>query len=317
MRLGLSTYYDYRTSSIQAQLDELQKQRDTTIEKLKAATKYNSTQELLKKYGGTPTLSEKSGKGSDRKDTPKKESSGTPKVGRTGFGPPPTANIPGIHGPASSQNTPQRPTPQARSLLAQQPQLEGVTTPPSQRSLSPREEFAPNAFYTAPQYAPATEGSRWYDRIMDVLLGEDEARPGARIALICSNCRLVNGQAPPGVKLLEGLGTWRCANCGTMNGDETEAKKIVASIKEQASNDAGYGGKETDNNPVSEGRSKPLKSAPAIADDESDVTQYSDESSGKEPQMEEKKKKATEPVEDSNAPRRRSTRPKKGGKKAG
>jgi hypothetical protein len=54
-RLALTTYYNYRTSRLQTHLEELQTQRDITIDKLKAATKYNSTQQLLEKYGGTPS----------------------------------------------------------------------------------------------------------------------------------------------------------------------------------------------------------------------------------------------------------------------
>lgn len=314
----MSTYYNYRTSSIQSQLDELQNERDTTIEKLKAATKYNSTQELLKKYGGTPTPKEKPGKGADRNDTLKKEGAGTPKVARTGVAPPPTANLPGREGQVSLRNTSQHVKPQTRSPLRQQAPYNGTMTPPSQRPLSPQEEFAPNAFSSAPQYAPANEGPRWYDRIMDVLLGEDETRPGARIALICSNCRLVNGQAPPGVMRLEDLGTWRCGGCGNMNGEETEARKIVASIRDHPSS-AGYTEKEKADTSVAEIRSKPRGSAPVAADDDdqSDLTQFSDESSDRDRRTVDIKKRIIEPADESDTPRRRSTRSKRGGKKAG
>lgn len=318
IRRGLSAYYDHRTSSVQSQLDELQKQRDTTIEKLKTATKYNSTQELLKKYGGTPTPKAKPAVDADRKITPTQENSGTPKVGRTGIGPPPTANIPERDVQTSQQSTPQRTTPQVRSPLGQQPPLSAAGgSPPNQRPLSPQEEFAPNAFSAPPQYFQANEGSRWYDRIMDVLLGEDETLPRARLALICSKCRLVNGQAPPGVKRLEDVGKWRCGGCGTMNGEESEAKKIVASIKEQASSEAGYEEEARAESPASKGKNTSNEPVSAAADEESDTTQYSSESSEDNPEMQEIKEKAATSVEEADAPRRRSTRPKRGGKKAG
>lgn len=217
VRLGLTNYYEYRTSSIQSNLNELQKQRDSTIEKLKAATKYNDTQDLLKKYGGTPTPKTKPAGSSERKITPK-QGDGL-KGGRITIVPPPTANIPGRDGPAALTNTPQRSTPQARKSLGQAPYSALGATSPTERSMSPQgvsAEFAPNAFSAAPQYSEANERSRWYDRIMDVLLGEDETLPRARLALICSNCRLVNGQAPPGVKRLEDVGKWRCGDCGAM-----------------------------------------------------------------------------------------------------
>lgn len=91
--------------------------------------------------------------------------------------------------------------------------------------------FAPNAFSsTPPQYV---EQSHWYDRLLDVLLGEDETQPKNRLALICSTCRIVNGQAPPGIKTLEELGRWRCGNCGAWNGEESEAKKVLAGIRKE------------------------------------------------------------------------------------
>ena len=141
----------------------------------------------------------------------------------------------------------------------------------------------------------ANEGSKWYDRFMDVLLGEDESLPSKRIALICTKCRLVNGQAPPGITNLEDLGKWRCASCGAMNGEESEIKNIVRSIR-------------------SEERSASETSQPQRKDStlsshsmsDSDVTQYSTEE-------EKKKKKKKAPVVE-ETPRRRSTRPKKGTK---
>ncbi len=229
VRLGLTTYYEYRISSIQTHLDDLQKQRDSTIEKLKAATKYNDTQDLLKKYGGTPTPKAKPAGPSERKTTPRQGDS--PKDGRTIVVPPPTANIPGRNGPATFTNTPQRSRPQVRSPLGQDASHSALgATTRTQGPASPQgfsAEFAPNAFSAVPQYSQVDEGSRWYDRIMDVLLGEDETLPRARLALICSNCRLVNGQAPPGVKRLEDVGKWRCGGCG--------ATKYVHFISKDAS----------------------------------------------------------------------------------
>ena len=217
VRLGLTTYYEFRTSNIQNHLDELQKQRDSTIEKLKTATKYNDTQDLLKKYGGTPTPKPKPVGSSEHKTTPKQRD--IPKGRRTPVVPPPTANIPGRNGRTTPTNTPQRSIPQVRIPLSQDTSYSALgAPPPTQGPVSPQgvsAEFAPNAFSAPPQYSQAKEGSRWYDRIMDVLLGEDETLPRNRLALICSSCRLVNGQAPPGVKRLEDVGRWRCGGCGT------------------------------------------------------------------------------------------------------
>ena len=288
VRLALTTYYDYRTSLVQAQLDGLEGQRNQTIEKLKTATKYNSTQELLKKYGGTPTPKEKSTRKPESKGTTQQDGTGTPRNERTKFVPPPTANIPrGVQSPNSQRMPPQTPHRRVASPTAE-------SSPLWQRPAFPREssaEFAANAFSAPPQYAPINESPRWFDRIIDVLLGEDESLPGKRLALICKNCRLVNGQAPPGAKRIEDVGKWQCAACGTMNGEENEVTSMLASIKDQVPEDkAGDNGEPTDEKAA----------ATADAGHESDVTQYSSKEGGSE-------KHTKEAV----TPRRRSTRTRK------
>lgn len=76
---------------------------------------------------------------------------------------------------------------------------------------------------------------------MDVLLGEDEALPKNRLALICKHCRLVNGQAPPGVKGVEDIGKWRCGGCGGWNGEENEARKLMKEMKKNEEKDRAEG----------------------------------------------------------------------------
>lgn len=74
-----------------------------------------------------------------------------------------------------------------------------------------------------------TTTPKWYDRFLDLLMGDDEKAASHRLALICSNCRLVNGQAPPGVQRLEEVGRWRCKECKAWNGvDESEVKELLA-----------------------------------------------------------------------------------------
>lgn len=232
MRAVAGKFFDYRISKTQRYLDDLQKQREETIEKLKVATKYNSTQQLLEKYGGESPKPARP-KGGDGKRTPdgkrKQPSTPQPPVTRTGLPPPPTANIrrpTPAQSPVSSPGVPQSPPPYP---IQGQPQPQNLPPPPPPAFDEPG--FAPNAFPSAPQYV---EHSRWYDRLLDVLLGEDETQPKNRMVLICATCRLVNGQAPPGVKTLEELGRWRCGSCGAWNGEESEAKKVLAGIRNQA-----------------------------------------------------------------------------------
>lgn len=314
VRLGLVTYYNYRTSNLQAHLEELQTQRDTTIEKLKSATKYNTTQELLKKYGGFPTPKNKTVVESEGKSSPKSGNTGTPNSGRTSIIPPPTANIPGKTGPLSLPGTPQQ-SPQPRSPLGQTLRLsDSSSVTPSQQALdSSREsaDFAPNAFAAESQYAQFGESPRWLDRLMDVLLGEDESLPKNRLALICKSCRLVNGQAPPGAKRPEDVGKWRCRECRTLNGADKEATKIIASIKEEVNSKTERLTSEKVVQSVSEDMG--MDDGDAFAEngggEESDITQYSEASSNEgrpSPPNEEIQELVIEPV----APRRRVGRPK-------
>lgn len=153
-------------------------------------------------------------------------------VGKTSSIPPPTANIP--RKSRQEYNLPQATLPPLAESVSSAAIPIGAAQRTPSTALQTTAEFAPNAFTTAaPQYAQSDQGAHWYDRLIDVLLGEDESLPRNRLALICMNCRLVNGQAPPGAKAPEDVGTWRCFGCGTMNGDETETTKINATVEEE------------------------------------------------------------------------------------
>ncbi|KAK0944361.1 hypothetical protein LTR29_004049 [Friedmanniomyces endolithicus] len=233
VRTALDAYYNYRLSHNQTSLNELVKQREAAISKLKSATKYDSTQQLLDKYGGGSPRQEQS---SERPLKKRKSEGGdskqsTPQGPRTGFAPPPTANI--QRAPTAG---PQGPPGQPRRNLSGIPP-ESATSP-MQPSDEPSEEFAPNAFSMPSRPPPLMpqqlqqyhEGAKWYDRIFDVVLGEDETQAKNRIALICQSCRLVNGQAPPGARTLEDVGRWRCSSCQAWNGVESEEKRMLQRI---------------------------------------------------------------------------------------
>jgi hypothetical protein len=227
VRTLLALFFDWQIGRKQAHVEDLQKQRETKINELKKATKYDSTQELLQKYGAAP------------KQTPAKAQQGTKRKimspqeqpQRTGLPPPPTANI--VRPGGIIPNTPPRPNVPEIPRSPQYPH--SLTTSPV--AVSPEEPgFAPNAFSSnsgiPPPKSSYDKPSNWYDRILDVILGDDETLAKNRLALICSKCRLVNGQAPPGVQTLEQVGVWRCSSCGAANGVESEAKKMVKEMTE-------------------------------------------------------------------------------------
>ena len=160
---------------------------------------------------------------------------------RTRLPPPPTANIQhggsNVHTPISKPCTPHA---GATDKLA----MSAASSPAGVTDLSASAEFAPNAFGPdfVPQPTPSirvpggqyassanvyASESHWYDRILDLLMGDDETAAKNRLVLICSSCRLVNGQAPPGTRSLAEVGSWKCMGCGALNGEVSEAKKIV------------------------------------------------------------------------------------------
>jgi hypothetical protein len=238
VRTMTTTFFDYRIERLSVRLKEYQTERAKTIQKLKDATKYDSTLELLEKYGGAENKQAKGKKVAeegeesadrekDRRLKPKHP--GLPQ--RTNMPPPPTANI---QRPAQVMRGPGTPQSRPQSRLGSPPQ-----PPLDQLSMDVSAEFAPNAFDGKPspafmQYPPAAMApppeSHWYDRILDTLLGEDETAAKNRIVLICSNCRLVNGQAPPGTRSLSELGMWKCMACGASNGELDEGKRIVQEV---------------------------------------------------------------------------------------
>lgn len=246
VRTGASRFFEYRIAKTQQHLDGLEKQRGEKIEKLKAATKYNSTQQLLEKYGGeSPRPSPSKGEEKRAPEPMRKPSTPQQPVARTGLVPPPTANIrrpPFSDAPAPAPAPPSTP-PSSNNMppppYGMQGPPQNFPHPPSPQQPIKEPGFAPNAFRRSSQYI---EQSHWYDRLLDVLLGEDETQPKNRVALLCSTCRLVNGQAPPGIKTLEELGHWRCGGCGAWNGEDSETTKVLADIREKSQKPQPVGG---------------------------------------------------------------------------
>lgn len=240
VKAAFTALYAYRIESVTRHLEVYQAEREKTIEKLKAATKYNSTQQLLEKYGGAPSRLSPASGGKTKERTKSNPRNGTNMAPRTGMGPPPTANI-----PRSPQSSPPL-SPQPFTVAnASDPAIPLENRKPSlNQARSP--EFAPNAFMDLSTFpgpprrvnsSHSSQSSNWYDRILDAIIGEDETLAKNRLALICENCRLVLGQAQPGVKRLEDIGKWRCGACGAWNGVEDEGKKIVEEMRQQENMD--------------------------------------------------------------------------------
>jgi len=292
IRTAVTAFFSFRIETLSARLKARQTEREKTIQKLKEATKYDTTLELLEKYGGGENKGKKGGKGPEEDDVAgghgKKKHAGGKGGHRTNIPPPPTANIPrGGHQPhTSAPGTPQSPGPQRPSPSHLQQHQQRPPPPQLTHGLEPSAEFAPNAFGPGSEppttyYAPVQPNAgqtHWYDRVMELLLGEDETAAKNRFVLICQRCRLVNGQAPPGTKSLEEVGTWKCMACGAMNGTVDEGKRIVDEVLAQQAAVKGEAPTSTDGN----------SDDGPVWDDESDLVEV--EGDGLPPPAKEKQK---------------------------
>lgn len=327
VRRVLALLLNWQIARQQGHLDRLVKERDEKIAQLKKATRYDTTQELLNKYGGTtPRAQSGENPATKRKVTPSRPAGQPQHVQRTGITPPPTANLPG-----------RRPVTPARQGV------NTITTPPPSRDarsalssstlynqpggdLSPDEPgFAPNAF-SAPSSQPSAyapdQPHKWYDRILDVLLGEDETSAKNRLALICAHCRLVNGQAPPNIRRLEEIGRWRCGSCGAWNGvDKVEHQvgRMVQEMKMKEQRDGGHSEwtreSRSDANapepPEVSGRKEPEEDAVGARDSETGedtLEEVPDSPESGDGESGESEKKAAESVAERVARKRRGSR---------
>jgi hypothetical protein len=293
IRTAVTAFFNFRIDTLSARLKVQQTEREKTIQKLKDATKYDTTLELLEKYGGSENKAKKGRKGTEEDEVAGgqgKKNAGGRGGRRTNIPPPPTANIPrGGHQPhTSAPGTPQPGGPQGPfGLSSSHYQQQQQQQPPQiTQGLEPSAEFAPNAFGPGSEpptthYAPAQASpgqTHWYDRVMELLLGEDETAAKNRFVLICQQCRLVNGQAPPGTKSLEEIGTWKCMACGAMNGTVDEGKRIVDEVLAKQAADKVAAPTSTDGN----------SDDGPVWDDESDLLDV--ESNGSPPPEKEKQK---------------------------
>ncbi|QIW95073.1 hypothetical protein AMS68_000591 [Peltaster fructicola] len=221
IRYVLDSYFDWREGNVRFRLERATKERDTVIKKLKDAMRYDSTKELLDKYGGSEGKAFlKQQDEAAKKRSAAKKAQGQPQ--RTGFAPPPTANIPGR-------------VPPAQNALDAKLRSVSVGNPRQSKSLEVQtsESFAPNAYDEPRRRAPVTAPTQpsrasFLDRMLDLIVGEDESAARNRIVLLCTSCRTVNGQAPPGTQSLAELGRWRCATCGAWNGIESDLAKRLS-----------------------------------------------------------------------------------------
>lgn len=236
---------------------ELRSEQRTKLEELKSRTNFNSTKSLLDMYerDATPVSSAPS----SNTNTPEAQSRVAPLEGLSGPGAELSLLSPSI-GIASNVGSGVLPPPGAVNELRHRkvvsnpvntpPKLENwhataamsagtlnPSTPNAARPLvsSPSTTFPvlPTNFVPSPPpgspLPPQPRPSQWYDRVLDLIVGDDETSPSNRFALICKKCHSHNGLLPPGDNPSDVKYT--CPRCGYFNEPETA---ITSSDNEEA-----------------------------------------------------------------------------------
>lgn len=182
LRNGISSYYARRVSNEELSLQDLQAQQKEKIEEFKTKTGFYTTKSLIDRYSAS--------EGSPRDATTNSTSSSplatkklNPKASKNDLTSP---RLPQMRSSprllTQAQITPQRNFP-PQSLLGTVPtpsSLSGTPQKNSQPQLSPTAEFAPNADLLA---ATQARTRHWYDRMLDVIVGEDEGSDQSRYKL--------------------------------------------------------------------------------------------------------------------------------------
>ena len=212
MRRSVRWWYTRRIEREIQEKETLKTRLDEKIEELKEKSDYYNTQQLLERYDSkssstNPSNTEKlrdqhipSGENLRQQQQP------PPNLRQRG-----TSNLP----------IPVLPPPITPSTFAPTPPQPNVP------------QFHPSAFSPPPSPSlPESPHSKTFlDRVLDLLVGEDENAADHRYALICRHCRAHNGLAPPGERGEE-VG-YLCGRCGGWNGPEPNKQKSQTTKTEQ------------------------------------------------------------------------------------
>src|SRR5579859_203922 len=239
LRRGVRWWYT-RKLDREVQEKELLKQRlEQKLEELKEKSDYYNTQQLLERYDS---------KASPKSSTPDRFVDPTlpphlqPKRSKESLRPRQSVETLRQRG---SSKLPLPPLP---------PPINPATfqlAPPPQPQNSP--QFHPSAFSPppSPTLAPQHQSKTFLDRVLDLLVGEDENAADHRYALICRHCRAHNGLAPPGERG-DQVG-YLCGRCGGWNGPDPNKPKSTTpapeekekkSVSEEKSDDVSAGKEE-------------------------------------------------------------------------
>lgn len=195
----------------------LRQQQEGKLEELKQKTGFYSTKAIVDRYEPKKEV---------KKVQPVKKA---PANVRQGV-PPPTANIPRNdpnRNPNLNPNAPNINAPNAAGVAPNAPIVAGNAAaapaavvipkpvPVSEKDVIAAKQSLDKAGVSVAASAPYQR--QWFDRVLDLLVGEDEAAAQNRQALICGKCHNHNGLAPFGKTAAEIR--YKCPGCGEWNGN--------------------------------------------------------------------------------------------------
>lgn len=201
VRYCLNFFYERIIRNQETQLEFLRARQREKIEELKTKTNFYSTQSLLDRYSGSPSSRSLDESRDSPRPSPKQSASDLRNRRRSNF--------------RNDPSTPENSRAETSAVDIQH-----------QRGAAPQ---VPTAFIP-PAVQEELHNPRWYDRLLDVIVGEDENRLQNRYALICNKCHMHNGLAPPGEKNVHAV-KYICPRCGHLNGERHEGDNKTSSIK--------------------------------------------------------------------------------------
>ncbi|KAK9316391.1 hypothetical protein V1522DRAFT_396054 [Lipomyces starkeyi] len=198
-RRGIFEVYSRRIRRQEATLQELRNDQKAKIEELKSSMKYYTTKSLLERFES--------------------------KNGTSGPGKENTVDKNELGGRMLQREL--EPRVAAAGSALQNDTLRQVQMPSEQ----PLQRYSMQSVLQPP------ESPRWYDRILDLMVGEDETDPRNRYALICFRCGTHNGLAAPG-QTPDNV-RYSCPVCGEWNPEQapsttTGGDEASKSIEEQS-----------------------------------------------------------------------------------
>ena len=209
MRRSVRWWYTRRIEREIQEKEALKTRLDEKIEELKEKSDYYNTQQLLERY--------------DSKSLPK-SSSQKDDVAILMTIPSNIILLQQKSLVTKQQSLRQRGTPNLPLPPLPPPITPSTFTPPPPLQPQNIPQFHPSAFSPPPSpvLTDQPHSKTFLERVLDLVVGEDENAADHRYALICRHCRTHNGLAPPGERGDE-VG-YLCGRCGGWNGPDPKQK---------------------------------------------------------------------------------------------